>query len=64
MTIEIQLPEEWPPGLALAVAQMMRQSLKEGFPVVVPIRDDATPDQLEAAFKAIRTVISEAGLAA
>jgi hypothetical protein len=43
---------------------MMQQSLKEGFPVVVPVRRDATADQLEAAVHAIKTVIHEAGLAA
>lgn len=64
MIVEINIPDEWPPGLAFAVAKMMQQSLKEGFPVVVPVRNDATPDQLEQAFKAIRTVINEAGLAA
>jgi hypothetical protein len=43
---------------------MMRQSLKEGFPVVVPVRRDATPDQLEEAFNGIKAVIQRAGLAA
>jgi len=43
---------------------MIRQSLKAGFPVVVPVRSDATPDQLAAAFNTIQTVIQKAGLAA
>ena len=64
MTIEIEIPDGWPPGLGLAVAKMMQQSLKEGFPVVVPVRRDATPDQLQAAFDTIKTVIEQAGLAA
>lgn len=64
MTIEIEIPDGWPPGLGLAVAKMMQQSLKAGFPVVVPVRRDATPDQLAAAVVAIKTVIHEAGLAA
>jgi hypothetical protein len=62
VTIEIEIPDGWPPGLGLAVAKMMQQSLKDGFPVVVPVRRDATPDQLEAAFNSIKTVIHEAGL--
>jgi hypothetical protein len=64
VTIEIEIPGGWPPGLGLAVAKMMQQSLKEGFPVVVPVRRDATPDQLQAAFDTIKTVIEQAGLAA
>ena len=64
MTIEIEIPDGWPPGLGLAVAKMMQQSLKANFPIIIPIRKDATPDQLEAAVVAIKTVIHEAGLAA
>lgn len=32
VTFEIELPDEWPPGLGFAVAKMIRQSLKAGFP--------------------------------
>jgi hypothetical protein len=64
VTVEIEIPDGWPPGLGLAVAKMMQQSLKEGFPVVIPIRGDATPDQLAAAYDTIKTVIARAGLAA
>jgi hypothetical protein len=64
VTFEIELPDEWPPGLRLAVANMIRKSLKAGFPVVVPVRSDVTPDELAAAFNTIETVIQKAGLAA
>ena len=47
--LEVDLPDEWPPGLGLAVAAMIRRSLRDGFPVVIPIRRDATPEELEAA---------------
>jgi hypothetical protein len=43
---------------------MIRESLKKGFPVVMPVRRDATADQLEAVFDRVKTVIHEAGLAA
>jgi hypothetical protein len=62
--LEVNLPDEWPPGLGLAVAAMIRRSLKDGFPVVIPIRRDATPEELEAALGAVTRVIQEAGLAA
>jgi len=43
---------------------LIQQSLKEGFPLVVPVQRNITPDQLEAAFDSIKTVIQKAGLAA
>jgi hypothetical protein len=61
---EIEIPKEWPPGLGFAFAAMIRQSLKEGFPVIIPVRGDITPDDLEAAFDTVRTAIRQAGLAA
>ena len=73
MTFEISLPEEWPPGLALAVAvaQMIRQSLREGFPIIIPARKDVTParkdvtpEQISGASDRIRAIMAEAGLAA
>ena len=64
MTFEIEIPDEWPPGLGFAVVRMIRQSLKEGFPLVVPVQRNITPDQLDAAFDRIKTVIQKAGLAA
>lgn len=64
MIFEIEIPDEWSPGLGLAVAKMIRQSLKEGMPVVIPVRRDTTPDELEAAFNSVKSVIREAGLAA
>ena len=64
MQLEVNLPDEWPPGLALAVAAMIRRSLRDGFPVVIPIRPDATPEEFEAALGAVTRVIQDAGLAA
>jgi hypothetical protein len=43
---------------------MIRRSLRDGFPVVIPIRRDATPEELEAALGAVTRVIQQAGLAA
>jgi hypothetical protein len=64
VTFEIEIPDEWPPGLGFAVVRLIQQSLKEGFPLVVPVQRNITPDQLEAAFDSIKTVIQKAGLAA
>jgi hypothetical protein len=64
MMFEVTVPDDWPPGLAMAVAQMVRQSFKDGFPIVVPVRKDATANEIAGAFEIIRGVIKKAGLAA
>jgi hypothetical protein len=64
MIVEVTVPDDWPPGLTMAVAQMMRQSFKAGFPIVVPVRKDATPNEIAGAFDIIRAAIERAGLAA
>ena len=64
MMVEVNLPDEWPPGLAMAAAQLMRQALRDGFPVVTAIRSDVTADQVSALYARVRTLIEESGLAA
>jgi hypothetical protein len=64
MVIEIKVPDDWPPGLGLAVAQLLRQALREGFPVVAAIRPDVTDEELKDAYARVREVIANAGLAA
>jgi hypothetical protein len=64
MIFEISIPDEWPPGLGIAIAKMVQQSLKVGVPIIVPVCKDVTPDQLQAAFERVRMVIEDAGLAA
>jgi hypothetical protein len=63
VTFEIEIPDDWPPSLGFAVAAMIRQSFEDGFPIVIPVRRDITPDQLEAAFDIVRRGILRAGLA-
>ena len=64
MRFEIDIPDDWSPGLGLAVAKMIQESLKEGFPIVVPVRKDATADQVQAAFGTVKEAFERAGLAA
>jgi hypothetical protein len=64
MMVEVNLPDEWPPGLAMATAQLMHQALRDGFPVVTAIRSDVTADQVSALYARVRTLIEESGLAA
>jgi len=64
MMVEVNIPEEWPPALALATAQLLQQALRDGFPIVTVIRPDATPDQLSDIYARVKALIEESGLAA
>jgi hypothetical protein len=64
MTVEVNLPEEWSPGLALATAQLIRQAVRDGFPLITVVRADATPDQISALHARVQALIEESGLAA
>ncbi|MBV9448622.1 MAG: hypothetical protein JO345_22270 [Streptosporangiaceae bacterium] len=55
---------DWPPGLALVFAEMMEKAIDDGFPVVVPVRKDATPEQISQVFEDVRALVERLGLAA
>ncbi len=64
MTFEFAVPGDWPPGLALAFARMMEKAMDDGFPIVVPVRKDATPEQIGQVFEDVGALVEGAGLAA
>ncbi len=64
MTLEFAVPSEWSAGLALAFAEMMQEAIKEGFPIVVPVRKDALPEQISQVLHDVRRHIQNIGLAA
>ena len=57
------IPDDWSPSLRLAFAELMDKALAQGFPVVIPVRDDATVDQIEAVLTDMRALVKDAGLA-
>jgi hypothetical protein len=60
---DFPIPDDWSPSLRLAFAELMGKALAEGFPVVIPVRKDATVDQIEAVLKDMRALVKDAGLA-
>ena len=54
---DFPIPDDWPPSLALAFAQLMEKALADGFPLVVPVRKDATPEQITSALEDMRAVV-------
>jgi hypothetical protein len=62
MNIEIAVPEEWTPGQALAMRQLLQQAMQTGQPVIAFVRKDASPHQLKDIYDQINALIQEAGL--
>ena len=64
MKIEVVVPDEWTPGLTLAMQQLLQQAVRSGYPIISVIRPDATPEQIQDVYQRIGTVVRESGLAA
>ena len=47
MSIEIVVPEEWPPGQTLAFRQLLQHAVMTGQPVLAMVRKDVTAEQLK-----------------
>jgi hypothetical protein len=62
MNIEVAVPDEWTPGQALAMRQLLQHAMKTGIPIISMIRNDASADQLKEVYDRVEDVIKEAGL--
>jgi hypothetical protein len=64
MVIEITIPDDWPPALALAARSLFQQAVSNGYPLVAWARPDADPEAVRHAFTRIQGMLEESGLAA
>jgi hypothetical protein len=64
MPLEFAVSGDWTPGLTLAFAEMMETALDAGFPIVIPVRKDVTPEQIRDVFEDARALVERAGLTA
>ena len=64
MNIEVTVPDEWTPGLTLAMQQMLQQAVRSGWPLITCLRREATADQIEEIDHQIRALVRDSGLAA
>ena len=64
MIIEVAVPEDWTPGQALAVRQLLQHALRNAQPVIALVRKDVTPDELQDIYNRIGALIRESGLEA
>lgn len=64
MNIEVIVPDDWTPGLTLAMQQLMQRAVRSGWPLITCLRPDATADQIEEIDRQIRALVQDSGLAA
>lgn len=64
MVIEVAVPEDWTPGQALAMRQLLQQVVRTAQPVIASVRKDVTAAQLKDIHDRVNALIREAGLQA
>jgi hypothetical protein len=64
MVIELAVPDDWTPGQALAMRQLLQQVIRTAQPIITAVRKDVTADQLKDVHDRIESLIREAGLQA
>jgi len=64
VNIEVTVPDEWTPGLTLAMQRMLQQAVRSGWPLITCLRREATADQIEEIDHQIRALVRDSGLAA
>jgi hypothetical protein len=64
MQIEVVVPDDWTPGLTLAMQQLLQRAFRSGYPIITVIRPDATAEQIQDVYQRIGTVVRESGLTA
>ncbi len=64
MKIEVVVPDEWTPGLTLAMQQLMQRAVRSGWPLITCLRHEATAEQIEEIDHQIRALVQDSGLAA
>ncbi len=62
MNIEVAVPDDWTPGQAMAVRQLLQHAMRDAQPVIALVRKDVTVEQLQDIYRRIEDVIREAGL--
>ena len=64
MNIEVTVPDEWSPALTLTVQQLLQQAVRNGWPLIICLRPDVTPEQMADINLRVRGLVADSGLAA
>lgn len=63
-TVEFTVPPDWDNELTLTFYELVQKALDDGFPIVVAVRKDATPEQISRIVDEVQALVSKTGLAA
>lgn len=64
MVIEVAVPDDWTPGQALALRQLLQHAVATAQPIIALVRKDIAADQLKEIYERVNALIEEAGLQA
>jgi hypothetical protein len=64
MVIELAVPDDWTPGQALMMRQLLQKVIRTAQPIIIGVRRDVTADQLKDVYDRIEALIREDGLQA
>jgi hypothetical protein len=64
MNIEVTVPDEWSPALTLTVQRLLQEAVRSGWPLIICLRPDVTPEQMADINQRVRGLVQDSGLAA
>jgi hypothetical protein len=64
VNIEVNGPDEWIPGLTLAIQQLLQHAVRSGWPLITCLSPDASAEQIEEIDHQVRALVQDSGLAA
>lgn len=62
MVIEITVPDDWSPELAMSIRSLFQHAVNDGYPVVTWARSEADPEQVKHVYARIQAMMKESGL--
>jgi hypothetical protein len=62
MNIEITVPDDWSPELAMSIRSLFQHAVNDGYPIVTWARRDADPEEVKRVCTRIQAMVKDAGL--
>ena len=64
MNIEVTVPDQWSPALTPTVQRLLQEAVRSGWPLIICLRPDVTPEQMADINQRVRELVAGSGLAA
>ncbi|HZC42243.1 MAG TPA: hypothetical protein VE343_16310 [Streptosporangiaceae bacterium] len=62
--LEVRVPDDWTPELQPDTAQRMNHAVRDGQPIIMNVRPEATPGQIREVYARIQQLVEAGGIAA